>query len=368
MDRRIGGVPWWGLSAVLLAALGMARAQAPDPPRASGAAGAKAADVADGRGKAAARLVEQLERHPSKPSKAADRSGGLFLLNLATGRATLIADEPDPGIAYCGSPAWSNDGRSILFDAMKADDAGRAHLKVLEVIEGRLTMTDLGIGNCPTFSPDDGRIAFLYNPGPPVGVWVMHADGSERRPLGSYGRPRWSLDGHQMMITGFSLPYRVTIMDVDPEKSGRLEISDNQIFSVPSWVADRTLIAVIGSNDTIALIDTSTPSEARVKEVLWKKGKGLDVTPSYPAYSPASREYVFVGEGPKGMALYAFRKGQPDPPRRLELEGFDKLLRDPTFSPDGRYLIFTSDRRVPRGREAAPSPKVVPREESRKTP
>ena len=140
------------------------------------------------------------------------------------------------------------------------------------------------------------------------------------------------------------------------------------IFSVPSWVADRTLIAVIGSNDTIALIDTSTPSEARVKEVLWKKGKGLDVTPSYPAYSPATREYVFVGEGPKGMALYAFRKGQPDPPRRLEPEGFDKLLRDPTFSPDGRYLIFTSDRRAPRGREAAPPPRAVPREESRKTP
>jgi Tol biopolymer transport system component len=196
----------------------------------------------------------------------------------------------------------------------------------------------------------------------------MHADGSERRPLGSYGRPRWSLDGHQMMITGFSLPYRVTIMDVDPEKSGRLEIPDNPILSVPSWMADRTLIAVIGSNDTIALIDTSRPSEARVKEVLWKKGKGLDVTPSYPAYSPATHEYVFVGEGPKGMALYAFRKGQPDPPRRLEPEGFDKLLRDPTFSPDGRFLIFTSDRRVPRGREAAPPAKALPREESRKTP
>jgi Tol biopolymer transport system component len=368
MERRTSDVALLGLSALLLASCGVARAQTPDPPPPSGAAAAKAAGVADGPGKAAGQLVEQLERHPAKPSTAANRAGGLFLLNLATRRVTMIADEPDPGDSYCGSPAWSNDGRRILFDAMKSDQAGRAHLKVLEVIEGRLTMTDLGIGNCPTFSPDDRRIAFLYNPGPPVGVWVMHADGSERRPLGSYGRPRWSLDGHQMMITGFSIPYRVTIMDVDPEKSGQLVIPGNQIFSVPSWVADRTLIVVIGSNDTIALIDTSTPSEARVKEVLWKKGKGLDVTLSYPGYSPATQEYVFVGEGPKGMALYAFRKGQPDPPRRLKPEGFDKLLRDPTFSPDGRFLIFTSDRCAPQQREAAPPPKAGPRVESRRTP
>jgi hypothetical protein len=68
------------------------------------------------------------------------------------------------------------------------------------------------------------------------------------------------------------------------------------------------------------------------------------------------------------MALYAFRLGQPDPPRRMEPKGFDKLIRDPTFSPDGRFLIFTSDRRAPQQREAVPPPKAVPREESRKQP
>ena len=77
MERKTSGVALWGLSAVLLAACGMARAQAPDPPRPSVAAGAKAADVADGPGKAAGQLVEQLERHPARPSTAADRVRGI---------------------------------------------------------------------------------------------------------------------------------------------------------------------------------------------------------------------------------------------------------------------------------------------------
>jgi Tol biopolymer transport system component len=337
----------------LLTACATARAQAPDPPEPSGSPAAKAPAGA-AAGKAAARLVELLERHPASPSTAANHVAGLFLLDIAKGRATLIADEPDPGVGYCGCPDWSGDGGRILFDAMNADHAAQSHIKMISIIDGRPVTTDLGGGNCPTFSPEGRRIAFLNNIGPPAGVWLMLADGSQRESLGAYGRPRWSPDGRQMMITSFSSPCNVTIMDADPQKSGPLRIADSQIFSVPTWVADRTLVAVIGDNDTIALIDTTEPAEGKVKEVLWKKSKALDVTPAYPSNSPATREYVFVGEGPDGMALYSFRRGQKEPPRRLEPRGYDKMLRDPTFSPDGRYLVFTSDRPAPRPAGAGP--------------
>ncbi len=336
---------------VLLAACATARAQAPDRPAASGVPTAKA----DAAGKAAARLVELLERHPASPSAAKNHVAGLFLLNIATGRATLIADEPDPGVGYCGSPDWSRDGGRILFDAMNADQAAQSHIKMISIVNGRPVTTDLGIGNCPTFSPDGRRIAFLNNIGPPAGVWLMLADGSQRESLGAYGRPRWSPDGRQMMMTSFSSPCNVTIMDADSEKSGRLRIADDQVFSVPTWAAEKTLVAVTGDNDTLALIDTTVPAEGRVKEVLWKKGKALDVTPEYPSYSPVTGVYVFVGTGPEGMALYSVRRGQKEPPRRLEPQGYDKMLRDPTFSPDGRYLIFTSDRPALRPKEAGPA-------------
>src|SRR5262249_55751177 len=56
----------------------------------------------------------------------------------------------------------------------------------------------------PSFSPDDKRVAFLLNPNAVPnavpGIWVMQADGSERRRAGEYGIPLWSPDGRQFLI------------------------------------------------------------------------------------------------------------------------------------------------------------------------
>ena len=64
------------------------------------------------------------------------------MIEVATGLVTLIADQPDPGNTFCGSPTWSSDGKRILFDAMRTEEVQRAHLKSIEVIAGKLTVTD----------------------------------------------------------------------------------------------------------------------------------------------------------------------------------------------------------------------------------
>ena len=65
----------------------------------------------------------------------------------------------------------------MIFDAMPMDQVAVTRIKVLEVVHDRLVLDDLGPGNCPTFSPDDARIAFLLNTAPQTGVWLMQADG-----------------------------------------------------------------------------------------------------------------------------------------------------------------------------------------------
>jgi hypothetical protein len=184
----------------------------------------------------------------------------------------------------------------------------------------------------------------------------MQADGSGRRLLGDYGRPKWSPDSRQFMIVSFTRPRQVTLMDVRPEKSGPVQIPEQSIYWEPSWVGGGTIVAAIGAGaaDTIALIDVSDPAQAKVKEVLWKKGKRLDVTPYHPLYSTSTRRCVFVGAEPKGMALYSFRQGQSEPPRRLEPEGYDNLIQDLAYSPDGRYILFASNRPDRRQRPPAP--------------
>jgi Tol biopolymer transport system component len=223
-------------------------------------------------------------------------------------------------------------------------------LTLIELTEAGPTVTSLGTGNCPTFSPDDKRIAFLLGPDvlpdAPGGVWMMQADGSGRHRLGAGGRPRWSPDGHQLMVVDSSTTPEVTLMDVKLEKSVKLQLSGSSIYATPSWAGPGRIIALTGSDgkgDTLALIDVSDPREAKVKEVLWKKKEPI-IEVSDPVYSPSRRECAFIGVTIDGMALYSVRQGKPDPPKQLERDAYDALIWDLAFSPDGRYVLFGSTR------------------------
>jgi WD40-like Beta Propeller Repeat len=300
-------------------------------------------------GKAVGRLMEVLRQHPVERS-AVEGLGRIYALDIETGEATLVADESVRGLPACGSPTWSHDGRRILFDAFPRGQTPLAHLKSIELAATGPAVTDLGPGNCPTFSPDDKRIAFLLSPNavPDVaaGVWMMQADGSGRQRLGADGRPKWSPDDHQMMLIDSSTPRKVTLMDAKPEKCGDIQLSESWIYATPSWAGPGTIVTLIGSDgqgDTLALIDVSNPHEGKVKEVLWKK-KELDIQVIDPVYSTSRRECVYIGVTQEGMALYSVRQGKSDPPKRLEPDAYDALIWDLALSPDGRYVLFGSTR------------------------
>ncbi len=302
-------------------------------------------------GRAIDELVEQLRQHPDEPSTAAGRVG-LFLMSAEGGETTLIASEPEAWLNECGSPEWSHDGKRIFFDASPGtSDYSLTRMKAIELADGHLAVTDLGAGNCPSPSATGDRVVFLVNPGAvpnaESGVWIMNQDGSARRRLGGYGRPRWSPDGNQFLIISFSNPRQVTLIDSRPAaKSGILQIPDQNIYSMPSWVGDRSIVAAIGeqSSDTIALLDITDPAECKVKEVLWKKGDGQNLEPYYPVYSPRTRRCIFAGRDEKAMALYSFSPGKSPAPKRLEMGDLDNRIVGLSCSPDDRYVIFSSDR------------------------
>jgi RNA polymerase sigma factor (sigma-70 family) len=313
-------------------------------PRAATAAAEQFADVLEGQpAQAVARLVEQLKRHPVEPKPAPYRVG-LYMMDVSNGKVTLIADQPSPGLTQSGSPVWSHVGRRILYDATPGTQWSLTRLQSIDLREGQLTVTDLGAGNCPAFSPADDRISFLSNAdGAENGVWLMNADGSDRRLLGEYGKPFWSPDGRQLMIMAFTFPRRVTLMDANPEKSGVLQIPNNQIHSDPNWAGKETIVAVIGrtEGDTIALIDVSDPRRAKVKEVLWRRANGPDVVPEYPIYSAATRRCIFVGVEAKGEAIYSVQQSKAGPAKPLGPPGYEPKIIGLAYSPDGRYFLYS---------------------------
>ncbi len=336
---------------ITLAAAGSLTAQVPEASASPKVSASKSEGKPAGPAKTVDRLVEQLKRHsvPRKPAPdgvAPDRFS-ISMMELASGEVTLIADEPAPGLLRCGSPVWSHDGRRILFDATPGKDFSLSRLQSIELGQGqdRPVVADFGAGNCPTFAPDDHRIAFLSNAnGVQNGIWMMKSDGSERHLLGEYGIPKWSPDGRQMMIVAFGEPRRVTLMDVDPEKSGVLTIPGSRISSIPSWAGNGMIAAVVGTKagDQIAVIDVSNPAQARIKEVLWRRASGPDVTPTYPMYLPDTGLCVFVGGHAKGMSLYSVRRGKELPAKPLGKAVERETIVNLAFSPDGRYVLFSA--------------------------
>ncbi len=305
------------------------------------------------RAQAIDQLVEQLRRSPARPSPAAGQMG-INLIDAQGGEATLIAAEPDPRLDHCLAPAWSHDGKTIAF---AAEGGARAfpisRLKTISLDHGRPTIHDLGYGGYPDFSPADDRLIHCKARFPAVetfGVELINLKGTDRQPIGGYGRPRWSPDFNTFLLASLTSPRcSVTIVDVRPEASGQVAIERTMIHSPPSWAGQGTIVAVLdtGVEKQIALVDVATPARAEVKTVLWTTGKSLDLVPSFPIYSPVTGRCVFVGVEPgkgNGAALYGFEHGQTTKPQRLETAGLDRTIQDLAFSPDGRYVLFASDR------------------------
>jgi TolB protein len=92
------------------------------------------------------------------------------------------------------NPAWSTDGRHIVFDSIEGD----GHIRLLDLDTG--IVSDLGDGFFPRWSPDGTRIVFgVLDDEGGSDVYIMMADGSDRTQLTSDPAfdtaPQWSPDG-----------------------------------------------------------------------------------------------------------------------------------------------------------------------------
>jgi hypothetical protein len=176
----------------------------------------------------------------------------------------------------------------------------------------------------------------------------MNIDGTGCQRVGDTGGiPKLSPDGRQLLTISFTNPCELALLDLaGGERS--IELAGHQFYSVPSWAASDTLTAVVRSAKgfSVALVDVTNPGEAQIKETLWKRGDGTNIEPLYPVYSPALRRGLFVGREKQGQSLYTFTPGKT--PESLEPNTFDGKIASLALSPDGRYVLFSSDRAWPR--------------------
>ncbi len=321
---------------------------------------------------------------------AIDLQGGIWVLPVAGGRARRVTDEfndarqpvwsPDgTSIAFQGfrdggydiwsvapdgshqrqltwgpcddrEPAWSHDGTRIAFSSDRANSGGY-DIWVLDIRNGQLQQITKGTADeyMPSWSPDDRELAFISTQGGGQGLVAVEVAGGTERSLSAPGlrvdAPSWGPDGaivyqaqsagsSRLEINGASLTGEENAF---PFRAGWL--TSTEIVYTSDGLIRRRRIAG-GAATTIpftASLPVTRASYSRtVRDVTSRVArKALGI--ATPAISPDGRQVAFIALGDLWVMPTAGGK-----PVNLTNDRF--LDAEPAWSPDGRQLVWSTDR------------------------
>jgi TolB protein len=287
------------------------------------------------------------------PATASAQSPAVAFTSFRDGAARVYAVNADgsglraltrtPGAAFEGSPAYSPDGRRIVYTCgnfelclMNADGSAPV----------RLTTNDwpreLRYDTSPAWSPDGTKIAFVRTVGGVDGIWIVAPDGSGLRqlpvPAGVNSSPSFSADsskiafGHAADETGGdNLPSSSngSVQVIGSDGSALHALTGRSIdASDPAWSPDGAHIAFVRSNaDGDAYIYVMNADGSARRRLTSHSTYSSD-----PAWSPDSTRIVFSSLRPSGNTLYHVAAGGGRPVRLTTSRGPDV---EPAWQPAG---------------------------------
>src|SRR5262245_33591072 len=281
-----------------------------------------------------------------------DLAESLFLVSARTGEKRRVTS-PLPNFSGDFKPAFSPDGRTLVFSGLRGVRGGELYLLTLRedyepAGEVRRLQTGEGFAENPVWARDGLHILYIATP-----IDKMSEAQKELRMIAvsGGGKPErlTPIEGDITEISlGCHLVYTRSAGDLDicraeiPPPGGqaarpRLFISSTRVDNQPRYSPDGKKIAF-----------NSTRSGAREIWIADADGSNAFQLTSfgaprvaYKAWSPASQRIVFHAR-PEGQADLFIIPAGGGAPKRLTTDPADDVC--PSFSHDGRWIYFTSRR------------------------
>lgn len=240
---------------------------------------------------------------------SSDRNGNydIWKLDLTSGEMTALTTNADQDY----TPAYSPNGKSIAFASNRTEGAG-IYLKLGNEPEKLLAPTGKGVPNAPAWSADGKYVSYQVATGSQTALMSIEISSGKTVQLSKVGddvfpfRASWMPDG------SFIYP---------ADGKVKLQMPNEKLTKDIPFQATLTVSTPIYKRKSYDFDGISS-----------KTVKGIRC----PVVSPDGKQVVFVALGD----IWLLTIGQPKPTKLTDDIYYET---DPTWSPDGTKILFSSD-------------------------
>ena len=202
----------------------------------------------------------------------------------------------------------------------------------------------------PVISPNREWLAFLVGNENRSSIDVLNLDNRERftitKGTGKFLNPRWSPDSKRVVFLGIHADKGARVYITEVEQILPARVSDIEAVRVGDWSSDGESVIFSSEDGERTGIHVRNPDGVNQRQMTCAKDYGA-------MWSPDSRQMVFLSERDGNPDVYVMDRDALDElcaekkdvrSEAYQLTETDEAESDVSWSPDGKWLLFVSER------------------------